>query len=207
MIAFDHLVVAGPDLEELVRLVSTTTGVRSVPGGPHVGLGTTNELIGVGPTSYVELIGPDRGQPDPNGPRPFGIDQLSEPRLVTWALAVSDMDVALGSVRKMGINLGQPSPMSRLRPDGVMLSWRLTIPPPEDFAGVMPFLICWDEGTPHPASSLPADLTVSELLLSHPQPEPIQSAIGVLTGSRLEVAGGEPGLSVILGGPGGQIEF
>ena len=131
-----------------VTLVEDATGVRSIPGGPHVGLGTTNELIGVGPSTYIELIGPDPEQPDHDGPRPFGINGLLEPALVTWAVAVADIDVALANVTAAGIDPGESLPMSRVRPDGVKLSWHLAVPPSTDLAGIMPFSIDWGANTP-----------------------------------------------------------
>ncbi len=207
MIAFDHLVIAGPDLQELVELMLDRTGVRSVPGGPHPGLGTTNELIGIGPSTYVELIGPDRAQPSPDDPRPFGIDHLKKPTLVTWAVAVDDIDTATASVAEAGLDPGVAFPMSRVRPDGISLNWKLAIPPSKELGGVMPFLICWDSGTPHPAASLPPTLRVADFSLSHPKPLLIRTAVEAATGSGVEVVDGDPGLSVVLAGPRGNVTF
>ena len=83
----DHLVLAGPDLDGLVAWFVAVSGVDPAPGGAHVGLGTRNALVGVGGPTYLELIGPDPDQPEPDAPRPFGVDELEEPRFVTWCLA------------------------------------------------------------------------------------------------------------------------
>ncbi len=207
MIDFDHLVIAGPNLAELVRLVEESTGVRSVPGGPHLGLGTTNELIGVGPSTYVELIGPDPKQPDHQGLRPFGINELTEPTLVTWAVAVSDIDAALAGVVAAGIDPGQSLPMSRVRPDGVKLSWHLAVPPSPDLGGVMPFSIDWGAETPHPAGSLSPDLEIVDLTLSHENPQPIKAAIAAIAEGAITIATGPPTMSVTLRGPGGDLRL
>lgn len=205
MTIFDHLVLAGPNLADLVELAESSTGVRSVPGGPHADMGTTNELLGLGPTSYLELIGPDPDQPEPAKPRPFGVDGLSEPRIMTWAIAVPDLAAAVQSVAAVGVDPGTEIPMARTRPDGVRLEWRLAVPPQESLAGIMPFLIEWGPDTPHPAASLDAILSISRFALRHPQPDPIAAAIMAVTGESVDVETGPALLSLTLQGPTGEL--
>ncbi len=207
MIDFDHLVIAGPNLADLVTMVEDATGVRSIPGGPHVGLGTTNELIGVGPSTYIELIGPDPEQRDHQGPRPFGINDLIEPTLVTWAVAVADIDVALAELTATGIDPGESLPMSRVRPDGVKLSWHLAVPPSTDLAGIMPFSIDWGADTPHPAGSLSPDLEIVNLTLRHENPHPIETAIAAIAAGSIMIGIGPANMSVTLRGPAGDLQF
>ena len=88
---FDHLVFAGPDLDEAVAYVASVLGVVAAPGGRHLGYGTRNRLIGFDDAAYLEVIGPDPDQPDPAGPRPFGIDELTGPALVAWAVRTSSI--------------------------------------------------------------------------------------------------------------------
>lgn len=206
MIRFDHLVIAGPDLDVLVRMVEQTTGIRSTPGGPHPGLGTRNELVGVDETTYIELIGPDLEQSDHSGPRPFGVNELTSPRLLTWAVAVDGFETVNRAMADAGLEAGPATPMSRTRPDGVELSWVLSIPPALDLAGIMPFSIDWGQ-TEHPAAGLDAKLGVRDLTLSHPDPEPIARAIEALTGESMAVATGSARMGVTLSGPDGDITF
>jgi hypothetical protein len=58
----DHLVWGGPDLDREIDRLEQWTGVRAVLGGRHPGEGTRNALIRLGPTTYLELIGPDLTQ-------------------------------------------------------------------------------------------------------------------------------------------------
>jgi hypothetical protein len=45
----DHLVYATPDLASAVADIESRFGVAPTPGGAHLGLGTFNALLGLGP--------------------------------------------------------------------------------------------------------------------------------------------------------------
>jgi hypothetical protein len=88
----DHLVYAAPDLDLAVAQIEALTGVHAAPGGRHPGRGTRNALLALGPTSYLEIIGPDVEQAAFERPRWFGIDDLVEARLLTWAVSAADLE-------------------------------------------------------------------------------------------------------------------
>ncbi len=198
----DHLVIAAPSLAELSAWWNDALGAPAAEGGAHTGLGTRNELAGLDETTYVELIGPDPDQPTPPMPRPFGIDELTSRRLVTFAVAVDDLDRACAAVRAAGIDPGEPRAMERRRPDGVLLAWRLAFPPDPALAGVMPFLIEWGE-TAHPAASLEPAAALQKLTLQHPHGDQIAGAIEAATGHHLEVKSGPARLVAELSTPRG----
>ena len=81
----DHLVYGTPDLNRGIEEIEKLLGVRATPGGKHPGRGTHNALLGLGPTTYLEIIAPDPEQPQPKTPRPFGLDGLKQPGLIAWA--------------------------------------------------------------------------------------------------------------------------
>ncbi|GGU99900.1 hypothetical protein GCM10010182_16250 [Actinomadura cremea] len=194
MPALDHLVYAAPDLAAAVERIAERTGVRPVEGGPHVGLGTRNFLLGLGGRSYLEIVGPDPDQPDVAGTRQFGVDGLAAPALVGWAVATDGIDAAVARARTAGIDLDDAFGMSRRRPDGTLLSWRLTPPTP----GVRPFLIDWGDAD-HPADALPV-VPLRSFVITHPDPGALRAELAAL-GVAPEVRTGErEGLTARLDG-------
>lgn len=185
----DHLVYATPDLEATVAAIAAVTGVTPSPGGRHLGRGSRNCLADLGDGAYLEVIGPDPEQPLPSAPLPFGLDEVTHATLVGWAVRVDDMDEAVASARAAGWDPGDPAPMSRRRPDGVVLQWRLTPWEPP-----YPFLIDWGT-SPHPSRSAVPGLSLVEL--SVPEIPP-----GVPVDFRVRRAGH---LVATIDGPGGRL--
>lgn len=191
----DHLVYATPDLDATVTELAERLCTRPVPGGSHPGLGTRNHLVNVGDGAYLEIVGPDPDQDEPPAARPFGIDDLTGARLVTWcARADRPLEDAIAASRRAGHDPGEPIEMSRMRPDGVRLSWRLT--PPQLVGpnrGIVPFLIDWGS-SPHPTSTLPHHVSLVQLRLETPDPEGLLVILAAL-----DVLGGTHGIEVVEG--------
>ena len=183
----DHLVYATPDLDASVEELAERLGTAPMPGGAHPGWGTRNALIGLGIGAYLEIIGPDPGQPHPERPRPFLIDELRNARLVTWAYRHPDpesirdtLELALRStLGEQGVRLGPIRAMSRDRPDGETLHWRLSDPMALPVGGIVPFVIDWG-ATPHPSTVLPNECRLLELAVGHPAPETLRPVLDAL---------------------------
>nr|WP_281176315.1 VOC family protein [Pseudonocardia acaciae] len=200
----DHIVFAAPELGEGVRVFEELTGVAPVPGGQHVGMGTANYLVGVGDDAFLEIIGPDPEQPDPGRARPFGVDRLTEPRVVTWAIGTSDLDGQIAAARAEGFDPGDAHPMARATPDGETLRWRLTVPDLDAGTGLVPFLIDWGDTPPPPSRGLPT-VPLLGFEATHPTPDRVRPALKAL-GVRLRVrAGNRAGLTVVLDGRHGEV--
>ena len=163
----DHLVWATPDLDDTVARVREEWGIEPTVGGSHDGLGSRNVLLALGGATYLEIVGPDPAQPDPPGPRPFGIDDVAAPTLVAWAAGVPDIDLWIEWARRRGVDPGDAFAMQRTTPDGRVLQWRLTAPP-ADGDGVLPFLIEWPGATPAATAARGCELV--SLDLAHPDP-------------------------------------
>ncbi|GHD89223.1 VOC family protein [Streptomyces naganishii] len=200
----DHIVLATPDLAATVAEFARRTGVTPVAGGAHVGLGTRNFLVGLGGRRYLEIIGPDPEQPRPAGPRPFGVDALPSARTVTWAIAVRGLDAAVAAARARGHEPGGVREMSRRRPDGTLLRWRLTDGAGHP-SGLVPFLIDWGT-SPHPADAGLPVTGLLDLTASAPDPDRIRPLLAAVEAD-LAVERGPVGLSFTLDTPLGPVSF
>jgi hypothetical protein len=179
----DHLVYVTPDVEATAADLGNRLGVEPVVGGRHVGKGTWNQLLSLDGGVYLEIIGPDREAPEPEGPRPFGVDDVTHPTLLTWSAAVSDIPAVAERARMHAYDPGPCVPMQRVSPSGVLLSWMLTMPPGDaSLGGVVPFLIDWLDTplTSHPAATSPAGCTLQSFWVEHPQPDRIKTIFAAL---------------------------
>lgn len=206
MSQLDHIVIAAPDLESLVSEFHALTGVRPTPGGQHEGEGTANYLVGMGEGRYIELIGPDPEQDDPDHPRPLRVDEVSRITVVGWAVRPDDLASRVASAREAGYDPGDPKPMDRRTPDGAILSWQLT-PPRGGFDGTIPFLIDWQDST-HPSVGLPS-VTLLSLEITHADADDVRGALAAVDASELvsDIRSGSPCLAVTLETPMGQVRF
>jgi len=151
----DHVVVVVPSLVE-GEAAFRQAGFTVTPGGWHEGLPTENALVAFADGSYLELlaardaelrallrtqsVAPDWGR------RMHSATALGRRFLPLLAGPDGVADVVLHGVplarfareaRSRGHVLTGPTPMQRVRPDGVTLAWQLVLP--EEAA--WPFLI------------------------------------------------------------------
>jgi len=202
----DHLVYATPDLARSVGEFEARLGVRATSGGRHPGRGTHNALLALGPTAYLEIIGPDPEQPAPERPRSFGIDGLAEPRIVTWAANAGDLERRVAEARAAGVALGDVVAGGRERPDGVVLAWRLTALTTLVADGIVPFLIDWGT-SPHPARDAAAGLTLVDLRAEHPDAVSVRRMLAALRIGLAVAPAVRPALIATLTGPRGRTEL
>ena len=202
----DHLVFATSDLGRAVDDVAARCGVRPTIGGNHVGWGTRNALLSLGPSVYFEVIGPDEDAlPTVGRGRPFGIDEQHPDRLAAWAWRVDDVDRARARLLEAGHDPGPVMAMDRERPDGSRIGWRLTVPPMDGVA-VVPFLIQWEPGV-HPAEASPAGCRLESLRVEHPRPSDVAAAFPALDIDVPVERGITPRLLATLATPNGDQEF
>jgi len=202
----DHLAYATPDLDKGVAEIEKLLGVRATPGGQHPGRGTRNALVSLGPTSYLEIVGPDPDQPPPKEPRSFGLDALPAPRLVAWAANTPDIDALVRDAAGRGVNLGEVKSGGRKRPDGVVLSWRVTDATKTPGDGIVPFFIDWGT-SPHPAATSVKGAKLVALRAEHPNPAEIRRILEVIGIDLPVTQGPKPALIAVIECPKGRVEL
>src|SRR5262245_35127058 len=202
----DHLVYATPDLDLGVKTIEKTLGVRATPGGQHPGMGTRNALVALGPTSYLEIIGPDPDQPTPAGPRRFGLDDLKAPRLIGWVAKSHELEAIAAKASAMHIPLGTIIPGSRKRPDGVVLTWRYTDPNVVAADRLVPYFIDWGR-SPHPSATAARGATLVQVRAEHPDASTVQKMLDALGLSLHVDKGSAPALIATIDSPRGRVEL
>ena len=129
-----------------------------------------NTLLALDPQMYLEIIGPDPEQPHPPERRPFNLDTLADPHLVTWVARGHNLHAVREAARAAGVDLGAIHARSRQRPDGVWLTWSMTDLLTERESGLVPYFIHWRD-TPHPAPSAPQGCRPQQVHAVHPDAE------------------------------------
>lgn len=195
--AVDHLVYAAPDLRMGVERIRELLGVEPVAGGRHPRWGTRNALVGLGPDTYLEVIGPDPDETAPPSPRPFDLDRRPEPGLGGWAVRTSGVEDGARAARRLGFDLGEVLEGERMTPDGDVLRWRLTDPCAPRDGGTVPFLIDWGQST-HPSESLDHAVGLRRLHLRHPEPDRLRALLSPLAPRVVVEAGDPPRISATL---------
>lgn len=130
----DHIVIAVPDLATATKRYQGL-GFTVVPGGRHP-VGTHNALIAFADGSYVELIAFYEPNPQHKWWRPL----QQGGGLVDFCMQTDDLLGDTAAFRRAGVAIDDPSPLSRVRPDGYQLKWVLSIPR-GSHQGVVSFLI------------------------------------------------------------------
>jgi len=181
-------------------------GARLSPGGVHPDWGTRNFLASLGPTVYLEVIGPD---PEHGGPASllWGLGEMDAPRLVTWSATGVDLRELTRRAAAAGVALGEVRSGGRDTPGGRRLTWTLTDPDTVLADGVVPFFIDWGD-TPHPASTASPGGTLLELRGVHPDAVSVRQTLEVL--GIVDVAvdtSNAPGLVARIETPGGVVEI
>ncbi len=185
MAGLDHIVVVANDLSQGVDWVEAALGVEMSGGGQHVGLGTHNRLLSLGPDLYLEVIARNPADPTPKRPRMFDLDNFSgESGLASWVLSAKNVRHILANAPA---ELGDLMPLSRGD-----FRWLMTMPPDGKlpFGGAFPALIEWQ--SQHPAPLLPdVGCRLQRLHIRHPDAQGLKKALkDLLDDDRIEITDG-----------------
>ena len=202
----DHLVFGVPDLAQGIELVERRTGVRACLGGRHPGRGTHNALLSLGGRQYLEIIARDPEQTDAPGLLFPELEGLTEPRFVTWAVAVDSVADVAKRARAADIKTVGPLDGSRALSDGSLLTWKtLRIDSPIE---AVPFFIEWGPDAAHPSQNSPAGCRFTSLAIEHTDPERLGRTLKSLGADEAIIAAGSRvRLKARLQTPKGEVEF
>lgn len=209
MPSLDHILLGAPTLESGIRWLHERTGVEAGVGGAHPGLGTWNALASLGDSRYLEVIAPDPNQPGVDTFYVPGLRGFESPRVATWASTASAA-FWQGEAPTINLEIVHRRDGSRVRPDGRVLRWRLAFVRHRRFGtfdGGLPFLIDWDERSPHPGTTSAPGLRLSGFEIRHPQAEELARALRSLDIDARVVSQPSPGLAVSVEGPRGRTEL
>ena len=211
---FDHVQVAVADLEEAAARFTREHGLVALPGGRHPGRGTGNLIVPLG-DSYLELIAVvDRHEAAafPSSQRVARAVESGR-TFAVWAARTTDLEATRRSLLERGLELPDPAPGSRRRPDGVQLAWRVQELVSGGQFSALPFLIEWQvpvELFPGSASARhPSGARgVVSLRLADPDPKTAEERLRLILADDLEysIEEGLPGMvEMTLDTPSGPI--
>jgi len=203
MLEIDHVILLAPDLDGGGRQLRSEFGLDSIPGGRHAGHGTGNRIVPLGAT-YLELM----AVVDPT--------EAAESPMGRWAAMYTTTELTPAAVclrtddiEPIAAVLGEiPESMSRTRPDGSILSWKLAgltgMLGPEN----LPFFIEWQcEPSDHPGAT-PVDhaadvVGIAEVTIG--SPGALSSSIVDVEG--ITIASGRGVIKTVISTSNGSITF
>jgi len=163
----DHIILGCSDLDRGIDLLEQNTGVRPTFGGVHPG------RLSLGERRYLEIMAPDPKQQDiVRFPQ---IRQMTNPRLIGWAVHTGDIAAAAKRLRENQIAFQGPDDGSRKRPDGRVLHWK-TLNLADDRHGLLPFFIEWSADSLHPSADAPAGCRLEYFKVMNPDRDELSQA-------------------------------
>jgi hypothetical protein len=141
LLGVDHVVLATADVDAAAGRLAERLGLAATGGGRHEALGTMNRVVWLG-DAYLELVGVFDAELASGSwfgrPVLAALEGGRDGGLVTWAIAVDDLDETLRWVPPDSGLLG-PLDGERRRPDGRIVRWRVAVP--DGVSPTAPFLI------------------------------------------------------------------
>lgn len=201
----DHIIYATTNLDSTVEDLTRRLGVRAAPAGESPGRGTRSALLSLGDGAYLEIVSPDSKGPQPLR-LPWYLRDLISPRVVLWAAKGRSLDSLRAMANAQAVPLGEVMSSSRVRPDGVVLTWHFTSPRVPVAGGVVPFFIDWGDA-PHPSRTSPAGVRLIALSAAHPDVDGVHQMFRSLGLSVPVARSDRPGLIAVLVGPSGRVEL
>ena len=173
----DHLVWYNADLAAGRSFFAEQMDREPAYGGEHPGEGTANAVLGLGRSTYLEILGRDVKQGD-HGLDPE-VKRLHGSGLYHWAVGGIDLRQLAERALKAGLHGGELVPGGRLKPDGKRLDWTCWGLHNHGFGSLMPFFIDWMDSE-HPAVSAPVGGRLADFAVLTPDVDRLRDIFRVL---------------------------
>ncbi|MFK7889669.1 MAG: VOC family protein [Granulosicoccus sp.] len=207
---FDHLVLGASTCREGADWFQQLSGIELPVGGKHPLMATHNHLSALSDNSFLEIIAIDPDASAVPRARWFALDDpmhrerlQKRPRLTTWVARTSNLDAALESAARAGIDAGIA--VTQQRDD---LTWRLSLRPDGSLAceGLFPILIEWPAGVNPVARMNDQGIRLDVLRLTYPDVHFLEQALQAVGANELvSVSQGDASLTAQLSA--GELHF
>lgn len=150
MLALDHLVFAGNDIESMSTEYGNKFNVKAVLGGHHENWGTYNYLAYFSNNAYIEWLGIEDEQKANRSDSPL-IKHLThylnskKVGLFQFALQTNELDNYLTHFTENNIPFTGPYNGKRKLANGKTITWRMLFPTYDHTKETLPFLIEWNQ--------------------------------------------------------------
>lgn len=150
MLALDHIVFAGNDIEKASTTYSEKYGLKTIRGGEHTNWGTYNYLAHFSNNCYIEWLGiydKQRAQQS-NNPLISHLVYVLEQGMLgpfQFAFRTNILDEYVEHFKRNDIPFHGPIQGQRKKPNGETLTWRMVFPTYDHTKEMLPFLIEWDQ--------------------------------------------------------------
>lgn len=201
----DHIVYAVDDLEKGMLHIQELTGVSPVYGGRHLSKGTHNALINTGKGSYLEIISVDPENLEIKSNRWMGVDRINRPMIMRWCLKSKDLLLDQKVLKANDRRMGEIVEGSRMTQQGELLEWKMILPLAEPAVEIIPFMVDWSKSTHHPSDQLEDECQLIDIMLSHPNPTPLNKVLLGLDSKSKVTQGSAPSINIKLFTPKGEV--
>lgn len=150
MLALDHLIFAGNDIEAMSASYGSKFHLKAVFGGHHETWGTYNYLAYFSNNAYIEWLGIDDRSVANQAESPL-IKHLTyhlknkQAGLFQFALQTNDLAGHLAHFEENDIPFTGPYNGERKLTNGKTITWRMLFPTYDHTTETLPFLIEWDQ--------------------------------------------------------------
>ena len=202
--AIDHIILLVPDLPAYVTEFEQGSGVTPKYGGMQPNAKVANALVDLGNGAYLEILGPSPG--DEVGPMTERLQALPEPTVAWFALQSFDLDDNVKRLEAAGLEHSGVLRTNWESSERGLIDYSGLVAVNHGWGDQMPFYIDWHE-TPHPSSTSPGGITLSEFTVYHPDARNLGVVYGQL-GVNVEVKVSETaGYDLVLETPKGELSF